>query len=141
MSAPSISCVLPLPPAAQPALQRPFSAREQQVVQALIAAKRVKTIAHELALSENTVKDYIKTIYRKADVHSARELMRRCQAQRAGLTDAGLGQLLQQVQQLNEAATPAEVLAQLRRAVRAWSHGRRAAAKAASSPTRTWGVR
>lgn len=123
MSATSISCVLP--PPAPPARRRMFSPREQQVVQALIAAKRVKTIARELALSENTVKDYIKSIYRKADVHSARELMRRCQAERTEPADAGLAQLLQQVQQFPEAAAPAEVLSQLRRAVRACTPARR----------------
>ena len=54
---------------------RGFSQRERQIVGAVLEAKAVKDIAVEFDLSVNTVKDYLKTIYRKAQVHSARELM------------------------------------------------------------------
>lgn len=105
--------------------QREFSQRERQIVYAVLQAKAVKDIAHDLDLSVNTVKDYLKTIYRKAEVHSARELMRQCQAERAVPADVGLAQLLQQAQQLREEAGPAEALAQLHGAVRACTRARR----------------
>lgn len=105
--------------------KREFSQRERQIVYAVTQAKAVKDIAHELDLSVNTVKDYLKTIYRKAEVHSARELMRQCQAERVVPADAGLAQLLHQVQQLREEASPAEALAQLHGAVRACTRARR----------------
>src|SRR6185437_6337674 len=54
-----------------------FSPRERQIVDAVLQAKSVKDIAADLDLSVNTVKDYLKVIYRKAMVHSARELMRK----------------------------------------------------------------
>ncbi|MGH9533806.1 MAG: LuxR C-terminal-related transcriptional regulator [Terriglobales bacterium] len=52
-----------------------FSPRERQIITALIAAKQVSEIALALHLTPNTVKAYIKGIYFKAEVHSARELM------------------------------------------------------------------
>lgn len=56
---------------------------------------------------------------------SARELMRCCQAESAVPADAGLGQLLQQAQRFDEAASPAEALAHLQRAVSACTPARR----------------
>ncbi|MGH9413820.1 MAG: response regulator transcription factor [Terriglobales bacterium] len=106
-------------------VQCQFSRRERQIVYAVLQAKAVKDIAHELDLSVNTVKDYLKTIYRKAEVHSARELMRKCQADRVMPPDTGLAQLLQHVQQLKEQASPSEALAQLHGAVRACTRARR----------------
>jgi DNA-binding CsgD family transcriptional regulator len=52
-----------------------FSAREWQVIKQLAEGAAVKDIALELNLSANTVKDYLKTAYQKAQVHSARELL------------------------------------------------------------------
>lgn len=105
--------------------KREFSQRERQIVNAVTQAKAVKDIAHDFDLSVNTVKDYLKTIYRKAEVHSARELMRKCQAERVVPAEAGLAQLLHQVQQLREGTSPAEALAQLHGAVRACTRARR----------------
>lgn len=52
----------------------PFSDREEQIIRLLQKGDCIKDIAAELGLSINTVRDYTKRIYRKAEVHSAREL-------------------------------------------------------------------
>lgn len=52
-----------------------FSPREQDIIEGLLQAQSVKDIALNLHLTVNTVKDYIKTIYQKAQVHSARALL------------------------------------------------------------------
>ncbi|HET9785225.1 MAG TPA: helix-turn-helix transcriptional regulator [Terriglobales bacterium] len=107
-------------------VERDFSRRERQIVGALCEAKAVKDIARELDLSVNTVKDYLKTIYRKAQVHSARELMRKMAASEPAPTaDSGLALLLHTAQRLSSAAPPAEVLAQLHAAIRGCTRARR----------------
>ncbi|MGH9473868.1 MAG: LuxR C-terminal-related transcriptional regulator [Terriglobales bacterium] len=98
--------------------QRNFSKREQQIVGALLDAKAVKDIALELDLSVNTVKDYLKAIYRKAQVHSARELMVRLTPAPPPTPDTGLAVLLQTAQSLADAPAPADALRQLAAAVR-----------------------
>ncbi|MGN6593537.1 MAG: response regulator transcription factor [Terriglobales bacterium] len=107
-------------------VEREFSRRERQIVGALCEAKAVKEIARELDLSVNTVKDYLKTIYRKAQVHSARELMRKMAAG-AGTpaADSSLAMLLHTAQRLSAAAPPAEVLVQLHAAIRNCTRARR----------------
>jgi len=111
------------------ASMRGFSQREQQIVAALLAAKAVKDIAVEFDLSVNTVKDYLKTIYRKAQVHSARELMVKLAAEPGGPPppppDTALAQLLQTAQALAAAPAPAEALQQLSAAVRRCTRARR----------------
>ncbi len=104
---------------------REFSKRERQIVCALMQAKAVKDIARDLDLSINTVKDYLKTIYRKAEVHSARELMCKCGSGQVSPAETGLAQLLQCAQSISETATAAESLAQLHGAVRACTPARR----------------
>lgn len=54
-----------------------FSPREQDIIEGLLQAQSVKDIAAELHLTVNTVKDYVKTIYQKAGVHSSRALLLR----------------------------------------------------------------
>lgn len=54
-----------------------FSPREQQVVDLLLSGRQMKEIAAELGLSVNTVREYAKSIYQKAAVQSARELLAR----------------------------------------------------------------
>lgn len=54
-----------------------FTVREQQVIDGLLAGKRIKEVAADLNLSINTVKEYAKAIYQKAAVQSARELVAR----------------------------------------------------------------
>jgi DNA-binding CsgD family transcriptional regulator len=51
-----------------------LSQREVQILTELVAGKRVGTIAASLFLSENTVRNYLKRIYRKLGVHSLSEL-------------------------------------------------------------------
>ena len=58
-----------------PLILHTFSPREKQIVSELLEAQSVKEIACKLNLSVNTVKDYLKTVYQKAQVHSARELL------------------------------------------------------------------
>ena len=108
-----------------PNLPRRFSPRERQIIDALLAAKAVKDIARELELSINTVKDYLKSIYRKAQVHSARELMVQFGHSSAALPDTALAQLLHAAQSLAPSALPSEVLAQLSAAVRRCTRAQR----------------
>ncbi|MGH9474701.1 MAG: helix-turn-helix domain-containing protein [Terriglobales bacterium] len=105
--------------------QREFSRRERQIVYAILQAKAAKDIARELGLSVNTVKDYLKTIYRKAEVHSARELMCKYSPSRLACPDTGLAQLLQCAQRLSAEAAPEQALVQLHGAVRACTRARR----------------
>ncbi len=103
---------------------RDFSRREQQIVAALLEAKAVKDIAVDLDLSVNTVKDYLKSIYRKAQVHSARELMLKMSRPEPA-PDAALAQFLQTAQNLEVAAMPRQALAQLGAAVMRCTRARR----------------
>jgi DNA-binding CsgD family transcriptional regulator len=102
------------------ALQRRFSRREQQIVDLLLQAKSIKDVAIALDLSANTVKDYAKNIYRKANVHSARELMLQVAAPERipPQSDTGLAQFLQTAQGLDAEAAPGVALAQLSAAIR-----------------------
>lgn len=52
-----------------------FTLRERQIIGELNAARQIRDIAAALHLAPNTVKSYVKSIYAKAEVHSARELM------------------------------------------------------------------
>lgn len=52
-----------------------LSARERQVLQALLANKRVPMIARSLFISEHTVRNHLKLVYRKLGVHSQTELL------------------------------------------------------------------
>jgi DNA-binding CsgD family transcriptional regulator len=60
-------------------MQRPvgprLSRREEQVLARLLAGESVKEAARHLRLSTRTVEDYVKTLYRKHNVHSRAELM------------------------------------------------------------------
>lgn len=104
---------------------RHYSQRERQIIAALLEAKAVKDIARDLDLSVNTVKDYLKTIYRKAEVHSARELMVQMRNSAAPAADSGLAQLLQAAQGLQAEALPRERALQLAMAVRRCTRARR----------------
>ncbi|HVB40753.1 MAG TPA: LuxR C-terminal-related transcriptional regulator [Terriglobales bacterium] len=108
------------------ALSPGFSRREKQIVGGLLEAKAVKDIALDLDLSVNTVKDYLKTIYRKAQVHSARELMVKLERPGAALPDIALAELLQAAQGLEmPAALPQQALARLGPAVRRCTRAQR----------------
>lgn len=108
------------------ALPPGFSRREKQIVGGLLEAKAVKDIALDLDLSVNTVKDYLKTIYRKAQVHSARELMVKLERpQPAALPDIALAELLQVAQSLESPALPQHSLARLGQAVRRCTRAQR----------------
>jgi DNA-binding CsgD family transcriptional regulator len=50
--------------------------REQDVVQCLLEGERVVSIAERLDLSPHTVRNHLKSIFRKLDVHSQAELVR-----------------------------------------------------------------
>jgi DNA-binding CsgD family transcriptional regulator/PAS domain-containing protein len=66
-------------PTDEPFIERPsLSRREQQVLHCVTEGKRVATIASELFLSENTVRNHLKRIYRKLGVRSLGELRERC---------------------------------------------------------------
>jgi two-component system nitrate/nitrite response regulator NarL len=59
--------------------------REREIVSALSTGQRVGAIAERLGVSEHTVRNHLKAVYRKLDVHSQVELLSRwrTQAQRA----------------------------------------------------------
>ena len=61
------------PQAATPEPQ-PFGARTQQALDLVLRGYSNKLIAREMAVSENTVKDHIKRIYRHFDVANRTEL-------------------------------------------------------------------
>ena len=106
-----------------------FSRREQQIVDAVMQAKSVKDIALDLDLSVNTVKDYLKVIYRKAMVHSARELMRKLlpASRQAPPADHALAQVLHSAQALAAASSAGAAQAQLTAAVRRCTRAQRVA--------------
>ena len=54
-----------------------LSVREREVAERFIAGTPVRSIAAELQISDNTVRNHLKAIYRKFDVSSQTELMRR----------------------------------------------------------------
>jgi len=56
---------------------RLVSAREWQVLERLRSGLRVSTIARELEISPNTVRNHLKSIYRKLGVRSQAELLER----------------------------------------------------------------
>ena len=56
-------------------LVKPFSPREREVVALVLRGNNVPAIARKLYISENTARDHMKSIYRKADVHSRQELI------------------------------------------------------------------
>lgn len=53
-----------------------LSSREMQVVNSILKGKSYKMVADELNISINTVRSYIKTIYRKLNINSNLELAR-----------------------------------------------------------------
>jgi len=56
-----------------------LSPREYEILQALLANQRVPTIARALCLSQHTVRNHLKSIFQKLDVHSQAELLERLQ--------------------------------------------------------------
>jgi PAS domain S-box-containing protein len=62
----------------KPAPKAELSRREQEVLHNVLDGKRVGTIATELFLSENTVRNHLKRIYRKLGVASLGELREYC---------------------------------------------------------------
>jgi DNA-binding CsgD family transcriptional regulator len=63
------------PQGARPVL----SAREREIMQMVLHGKRVSTVAAALFLSENTVRNHLKRVYRKLGVASIGELRERVQ--------------------------------------------------------------
>lgn len=55
--------------------------REREIVAALSAGQRVGAIATRLGVSEHTVRNHLKAVYRKLDVHSQVELLSRWRPQ------------------------------------------------------------
>jgi DNA-binding NarL/FixJ family response regulator len=51
--------------------------REREIVSALATGQRVGSIAERLGVSEHTVRNHLKAVYRKLDVHSQVELLSR----------------------------------------------------------------
>ncbi len=92
-----------------------FSPRERQIVSELLEAQSVKEIACKLNLSVNTVKDYLKTVYQKAQVHSARELLVKLYEERELRPAEPLpaAQLVAVAEALLDAGRPEEVLDRL----------------------------
>lgn len=62
-----------------------ITTREQDVLDLLLAGFRVRSIAHRLGLSEFTVRNHLKSLFRKVGVTSQAELIERCRGQRLDL--------------------------------------------------------
>jgi two-component system response regulator FixJ len=71
-------------PAQSPLIQK-LSARERDIVKQLSAGQRVAEIASSLEISPNTVRNHLKSIFRKLGVSSQVELLARL----SGLTESG----------------------------------------------------
>ncbi len=64
-----------------------LTSREWEVLRGLVAHQRVPTIARRLNIQASTVRNHLKSIYAKLDVHSQQELLERV----VGLPDAATG--------------------------------------------------
>jgi DNA-binding CsgD family transcriptional regulator len=68
-------------PAANPELRHPvldeLSKREREVLARLVEGQRVPSIAEQLFISQHTVRNHLKSIFRKLDVGSQAELIER----------------------------------------------------------------
>lgn len=64
------------PPAGFPGSER-LSPRETEIVGLLLEGHRVVSISTELCVSEHTVRNHLKSVFRKLGVHSQAELVRR----------------------------------------------------------------
>jgi DNA-binding CsgD family transcriptional regulator len=65
------------------AARAPLSLREREIMQMILDGNRVSTIASRLFLSENTVRNHLKRVYRKLGVGSLGELRETMRSQRA----------------------------------------------------------
>lgn len=72
----------PTRPLAIPAGLEILTAREREVLEALLCGKRVRGIAASLHLSPHTVRNHVKSLFFKLDVHSQEELVERFSAAR-----------------------------------------------------------
>lgn len=66
-----------LPPPPIDGMLAELSPRERQIVDTLMAGQDVGHVAQTFRISEHTVRNHIKSIYRKLGVHSRAELVRR----------------------------------------------------------------
>ena len=57
-----------------------LSAREIEVIERLVDGKRVRQLATELFISPHTVRNHLKNIFGKLNVHSQAELIEKCKA-------------------------------------------------------------
>ena len=64
-----------------------LTSREWEVLRGLVAHQRVPTIARRLNIQASTVRNHLKSIYAKLDVHSQQELLERV----VGVPDAAAG--------------------------------------------------
>jgi DNA-binding CsgD family transcriptional regulator len=52
-----------------------MSRRELEVLQLLLSSRRVSSIARELSISAYTVRNHLRAVFRKLNVHSQTELL------------------------------------------------------------------
>lgn len=57
------------------ARERDLTSRELDVMKLICRGRSKRYIAEHLIISENTVRSYAKSLYRKLDIHSRQELM------------------------------------------------------------------
>lgn len=100
---------------------KPFSPREREIVELLVSGHSTLAIAGQLHLTLSTVKSYIKTIYCKAEVHSARQLIVKLM-QQDGANDPRCAAFTR----IAAATTVVDIHAATLAALRAWTRARRA---------------
>ena len=87
----SLTADLPLP--APVLLAHPFlkdlSPREQEVLMHLVAGDRVPAIASQLYISPHTVRNHLKSMYRKLSVSTQSELIQKVRATNPTFGEAG----------------------------------------------------
>jgi len=69
--------------------KKPLSDREKEVVSLVVQGDRNKEVAQALSLSEQTVKNHLRNIFRKLGVSGRRELPKYVSDQRSGSSASG----------------------------------------------------
>ena len=79
-----------------------LSARQTEIVGRLVSGQQTADIARAMFLSPSTIRNHLTAIYRKFDVHSQSQLLRRCCGLWKKATGGDLGELPRAAANLHE---------------------------------------